>query len=131
MYTVAATCRKEKTAESFRVEIVDNWHTQWPAVLAWIASRGELAALMIGAEGWLSARQVLLVAFAGTQVKGHVCFRLVPTAAASSKPIMEAHLDAFGVQPGTQSARHAAALRSAALKRAKALRCRTIVGFSA
>src|SRR2546421_11681210 len=104
MYTDAAICRRKKNAAAFRVELVDNWHAQWPAVLSWVASTGQLGALMIGAEGWLSARQVLLAAFADTRVAGHLCFRLVPTAGASGKVLMEAHLDAFGHQTGAQSA---------------------------
>ena len=63
---------------SIRVELVDNWHAYWPAVLEAIASCGQLEALSIDADGWLSARQVLLVAFARDKsVAGHLCFQLV------------------------------------------------------
>jgi hypothetical protein len=120
---------------TIRVELVDNWHARWPAVLQAIASCGQLEALSIDADGWLSARQVLLVACAPDNfVAGHLCFRLVPAADLAGNVEVEAHLQAIGVSeilPAAQAARVAGALTSAARKRARALRCQRLVGFAA
>jgi len=114
------------------VELVDNWHACWPDVLAAIAEQGDLEALNIDADGWLSARQVLLVAFdRDGEVAGHMCFRLTPDADSRGNVGIDAHVEAFGVQPGSQAEKIASALKAAALARAKALRCRQIVGLSA
>jgi GNAT superfamily N-acetyltransferase len=113
------------------VELVDNWHARWPAVLESIAEHGDLEALNIDSDGWLSARQVLLVAFSRDgEVAGHLCFRLTPDADADGRIGIDAHLETFGVRPGSQAEKIASALKSAAVLRARKLRCRRIVGFS-
>ena len=122
---------KKITSALVRVELVDNWHARWPAVLESLAELGLLDALSIDEEGWLSARQVLLVAFTRSGVAGHLCFRLVPCATARGDVWVDAHLETFDVQPGDQSSKITSALTAAALKRAKALRCRNLVGFPA
>ncbi len=116
------------------VEPVDNWHARWPAVLNAIASLGQLESLNIDADGWLSARQVLLVAFARNgDVAGHLCFRLVVIADDAGSARVDAHLESVGVQETlspAQAARVAGALKSAALRRAGALRCGCLIGLA-
>jgi len=117
-----------------RVELVDNWHAFWPQVLEAIAEQGELEALSIDADGWLSARQVLLVAFARGAIVGHLCFRLAPGADSRGKLGIDARLEAFGIyetSSDSQTSKIASALRRAALQRARALRCRELIGFAA
>ena len=116
-----------------RVEPVDNWHKDWPQVLSAIERTGQRDALHVDPQGWLSARQVLMVAFApGTnRVAGHLCFRITPAAGADGDVFVEARLDAMGVQPGFESVQLnvAATLRRAAEQRAKALKCRRLIGL--
>ena len=131
MYTDATSRRANKSARSARVEVVDNWHSRWQQVLAWIATNGQLEALLIDSDGWLSARQVLLVAFSRGEVAGHLCFRLAPCAGPDGKARVEARVDAFAVAPGAQSAQVASALKTAALKRCKNLRCLRLVEMNA
>jgi predicted N-acetyltransferase YhbS len=118
---------------NLRIEPVDNWHTHWPSVLESIASHGHREALMVDRDGWLSARQVLLVAFNDSQnqsqVAGHICFRIVPITDDAGQIIMQAHLDAFGVRPGFESIELGPALRQAAQQRAESLKCTSFVGF--
>jgi len=116
-----------------RVEPVDNWHKDWPQVLTAIDQLGQRDALHVDPQGWLSARQVLMVAFApGTnRVAGHLCFRIAPAASPDGDVCVEARLDAMGVQPGFESVQLnvAATLRRAAEQRAKALKCRRLIGL--
>jgi acetyltransferase (GNAT) family protein len=116
-------------SKNLRIEPVDNWHTQWPTVLASIQSHGHREALLVDNDGWLSARQVLLVAFAEQQVAGHICFRILPTADPRGGVRVEAHLDAFGVTPGFEKLEIASTLKLAAQHRAEALKCSRLVGF--
>jgi predicted N-acetyltransferase YhbS len=116
--------------KSLRIEPVDNWHNQWGTVLAAIESAGQRQALMVDLDGWLSARQVLLVAFNETQIAGHICFRILPIADDAGNVIVQAHMDAFGVKPGFESLEIGPALHEAAAQRAKALKCTSFVGFS-
>src|SRR5262245_55773089 len=89
--------------QQLRIEPVDNWHNQWGTVLAAIESAGQREALLVDLDGWLSARQVLLVAFNQQEVAGHICFRISPIADDGGHVIVQAHLDAFGVKPGFES----------------------------
>lgn len=111
-----------------RVEIVDNWHRHWSNVRRSIDATGHAQSLRVDDAGWLSARQVLLVAFddKSDAVAGHVCFSLAPRSSAG-KITVEAHVDSFGVQPGFDRITLTGTLRAAAEKRAKALKCGTIV----
>ena len=125
----------QKKAESFalRIEPVDNWHAQWPSVLSSIEQAGQRKALLVDMDGWLSARQVLLVAFSQAQnvqqVAGHICFRIMPITDAAGQVVVQAHLDAFGVKPGFEKLEIDSALKLAAQQRAADLKCSTLVGF--
>ena len=126
-----------RSDEAVRVDLVDNWHKQWPAVLKAIESTGQREALLVDADGWLSARQCLMVAFEQDQIVGHLLFRIQPTgapAAAStapptSRPRVDAHLDALNVKPGLCGAEVHKLLLDAATRRARSLRCKSLIGF--
>jgi ribosomal protein S18 acetylase RimI-like enzyme len=131
----ARVSRAVDGASTVRVETVDNWHKHWPCVLSAIDAAGQKKSLRVDANGWLSARQVLLVAFAPTsnQIAGHLCFRLSPGADEDGDVVVEAHLDALGVHPGFEkvSVQIESKLLDAAKRRARALKCRRLVGFNA
>jgi len=121
---------------ALRIDLVDNWHKQWPAVLKAIEQTGQREALLVDQDGWLSARQVLLVAFERDQIVGHLVFRIQPSghptpAPVPSRPGVEAHLDALGVTPGLCDAEVRQLLIGAATRRALSLRCQALVGFEA
>ena len=120
--------RKNQTA-NLRIEPVDNWHTQWGDVLRAIESAGDREALRVDRDGWLSARQVLLVAFNEREIAGHICFRIVPIAEPGGPVVVQAHLDAFGVKPGFEKLEIGPALKQAAQQRAVSLKCSRFVGF--
>jgi hypothetical protein len=126
-------CTQQKSwkneTSNLRIELVDNWHAQWPAVLSAIESAGQRDALTVDMDGWLSARQVLLVAFSEHQVAGHLCFRIVPVADAAGHVFVQARLDAFGIKPGFEKLEIDLALKMAAQQRATALKCSRCVGF--
>jgi hypothetical protein len=110
-----------------RVEIVDNWHRNWPTVLSTLEEQGQREALAVDDDGWLSARQVLLVAFDEEEnVAGHVCFHVNP-ASAEGKLEIEARVDAFGTREHDEEIERT--LWSAARQRAGALKCDKLVGF--
>ena len=110
-----------------RVEIVDNWHRNWPSVLSSLEEQGQRDALAVDDDGWLSARQVLLVAFDEQEnVAGHVCFHVNPTPA-QGKLEIEARVDAFGARDEDNQVQRT--LWNAARQRANALRCDKLVGF--
>jgi hypothetical protein len=111
-------------AGKLRVETVDNWHRAWPAVLSHIQSRGSAQKLLIDLDGWLSARQVVLVAFVGDEVAAHVCFGVSPT-----KKCVQAQVLSFGIEPRFRKHEIEVVLRAAAMKRAKELQCGQLVGF--
>src|SRR5690349_5163296 len=63
-----------------RVDVVDSWHKCWPMVLNEIERTGRRQKLMVDSDGWLSARQCLLVAFnRDNAVAGHLVFSIQPT----------------------------------------------------
>jgi hypothetical protein len=112
-----------------RIEPVDNWHAHWPNVVQAIQSQGQGNALLVDRDGWLSARQVLLVAFADQAVAGHICFRITPAADPSGAISVEARLDTFGVTPGFEKLEIGPTLKLAARQRAESLKCSKLVGF--
>ena len=103
---------------------VDQWHARWNEVLDALEHVGERDAIKVDADGWLSARQILLVAFAGEAVAGHLCFRVEPTSAVSnSRRTVEAVIDSVGVQPEFDRDEIEPPLRLAAERAARNLRC--------
>ena len=112
-----------------RIEPVDNWHARWPTVLAAIEAAGQRRALSVDQDGWLSARQVLLVAFNEAEVAGHICFLVMPVSDGVGNVAMQARLDAFSVKPGFETFQVDIALRTAAQQRAENLKCTKFIGF--
>jgi len=117
--------------ESMRVDIVDNRHKQWPTVLRALERSGDRASLNVDANGWLSARQSLLVAFVDDQPAAHVGFHVqpAPRARRTDRACVEAQLDFFGIDPRFCGHGIERTLRNAALQRASALRCEILHGF--
>ena len=111
-------------ARGLRIEPVDNWHVAWKKVLAHVEKHGDAKKLAVDADGWLSARQVLLVAFVGQQVAAHVCFSVAP-----GKTCIEAKLQTHGIVPGFCGRGIESQLYRAALERAESLRCEKLRGF--
>jgi hypothetical protein len=101
-----------------RVDLMDHHHRDWQHVLASLKRRGVGEKLMLR-DGYLSARQSLLVARAGKKVVGHLCFH----------GCVEARLDALDVQPGFGKREVSDLLIFAAQKRASMLRCARVVGL--
>ena len=125
---IGAESRKDQLLK-LRIEPVDNWHAQWPSVLAAIELAGQRQALLVDVDGWLSARQVLLVAFNERDVAGHICFRIMPISDKGGQVVVQAKLDAFGVKPGFEKLDIGSALKLAALQRAESLKCSALIGF--
>ena len=124
-------------ASSIRIELVDNWHRDWERVYALIDRVGQREALMVDADGWLSARQNLLVAFIGDEPAGHACFRVEPMTS-GGRPLLQegrarlqARLDAFGIDEHLEADHEGLRelLRTSAVMRAQELNCRHLVGF--
>lgn len=112
-----------------RVQLVDNWHDHWSAVLTLIDRLGKRACLQLDEDGWLSARQNLLVAFAGRKPVGFICFRVEPTTTAG-KVVLAAVVEACQVDPeaGFDVQDAIRQLRQAAMNRALELRCQKFTG---
>ncbi len=92
-------------AQKVRVEIVDNWHKEWPTVLGAIDRNNLADRLMLDRDGWLSARQTVMAAFAGDRVVGHLSFHVAPIKHEGAtlrtdqgRPALEARLDAIAVE---------------------------------
>ena len=111
-----------------QLELVDNWHVRWGEVLDAIDYVGQRNALSIDPDGWLSARQNLIVAFdADSSIAGHVCFRVEPGTEAGQR-VVDGRLEAMGVQPGFNRDEVESLLMQAADERARSLRCRRLIG---
>lgn len=61
-----------------RIELVDDAHPAWPAVLQFIDMLGHRPQLQLMCSRWLAARQHVLAAFDGERVVGHLSFHLAP-----------------------------------------------------
>lgn len=107
-----------------RIEAVGNWHSAWPRVLRFVERHGDRDRLQVDADGWLSARQVLMVAMLGDQVAAHVCFSVAP-----GKTCIEAKLDNYAIAPKFCGRGIEAQLHRAARARAEALGCEKLRGF--
>ena len=108
-----------------RIEPVDNWHAAWDAVRASVEQNGRAKNLAVDADGWLSARQVLTVAFVGDRPAAHVCFSVSPGKDACIVATVESH----GIDPKFKGRGIESQLHRAATERAQALGCTTLKGF--
>ncbi len=112
-------------AGALRIEPVDNWHRSWNAVIQLVRRSGNVKRLHIDSDGWLSARQVLLVAFAGDAPAAHVCFSVSP----SADGCIEAKLDSYGIDPQFRNRGIESQLHQAAKEKAESLKCEKLRGF--
>lgn len=122
--------QESKATVPLRVHLIDNWHDYWPAVLKLIEHLGKRSCLQLDEDGWLSARQNLLVAFCGGKPVGFFCFRVEPRIVPGAKPAMVAIVEACEVDPnaGLDTQTVARELRQAAMNRALELRCQKFLG---
>ena len=116
---------KSNGTSVLRIEPVDNWHGAWDKVMRHIVSHGREEGLRIDADGWLSARQVLMAAFVGDRPVAHVCFTVAP----AKNSCVEAKLDSFGIDPKFCGRGIESQLHRATVDRARALRCEKLKGF--
>lgn len=110
---------------ALRIEAVDNWHDQWKPVLAHVAAHGTRKKLRVDDDGWLSARQVLLVAFVGKRPAAHVCFDVSP----ATDGCIAAQLQSYGVDRKFCGRGIESQLHKEAQDRARALGCEKLKGF--
>jgi hypothetical protein len=82
-------CKDSRTG--FRLEVVDNASENWPAVAQWIERNGH-ADRVLDEDGWLSARQIVVAAFLGQKVVGHLGYRVSPVRS-GTKIVLEARID--------------------------------------
>ncbi len=117
-----------------RIDVIDSWHRSWPEVLSHFAEKGHHDRLLVDQDGWLSARQVLMVAFARDAVVGHIVFRLIPRANHRmddlERPKVDARLDSLEVSPGHNEENVRRMLTTAATERAQALRVGNFGGIN-
>jgi hypothetical protein len=111
-------------AARLRIEPIDNWHSAWPRILKFIGQHGGLRKLDVDGDGWLSARQVLLVAQIGDQIAGYVCFSVSP-----GKTCIEAKHDHYAIAPKFAGRNIEPKLHRAAVARAASLGCEKLKGF--
>ena len=114
-----------------RLEIIDNWHKDRPAVLESIRRYGEERLLLTDVGGWLSARQTVLAALKDDRVIGHLIFHVEPMQARDGgviledgRVILEAHLDGIAVDPRQKDCDIDRLLLDFAESHAKTLQCR-------
>jgi len=122
---MCATRLNTSRGGALRIEQVDNWHKSWDEVLNFIAVHGAAKKLRIDKDGWLSARQVLMVAFVGKSPAAFVSFIVTPTRDAC----IEARHVSHGIDPKRIGRGIEAQLYQAALERTKAMGCQKLRGF--
>lgn len=130
--SVPQSAQKDADDDVTRVDVVDNRHRQWPSVLRALERSGGRAALKVDENGWLSARQNLLVAFVDDEPAAHMSFHVEPgrRASRSERACVEAKLDSYGIiDPRFCGHGVERALRDAARKHASALHCQRLHGF--
>ena len=120
----SASATAAPSAPRVRIESIDNWHSAWPRVLSFVEQHGERGKLQIDGDGWLSARQVLLVARVGDQIAGYVCFSVAP-----GKTCIEAKHDHYAIAPKFAARSIESRLHRAAVARAASLGCEKLKGF--
>jgi hypothetical protein len=111
--------KSSKPDNVLRTESVDNWHGSWKKVLAYVEKHGGKKFLRIDGDGWLSSRQVLMVAFAGETPIGFIAFTVSPT----ENGCVEAALDGFHLDRRLPARGIEVKLHQATVKRTKALGC--------
>jgi len=112
-------------AGALRIEPVDNWHDKWDDVLAAVERHGKVEKLRVDSDGWLSARQVVVVAFVGEEPAAHISFSLQ----AANDGTIEAKLDSYAIDLQFSGQGIESQLHRAATERAQTLRCDKLKGF--
>lgn len=113
-----------------RIGIVDNWHPSWNRVQSSFAKPLAGTRSLLQPDGWLPARENLLVAFIDEEVAGHVCFRIEPNQSIEKgkRVGVSAEVDSFGINPMYANLGIAQVLRDAAEARARELKCGELRG---
>lgn len=119
----------DRVDPEMHIEAVNVWHERWDEVLAAIDAVGRREDLHLEADGWLSARRVLLVAFIDDVVAGHVSFCVHPVATDGGRPGVAAVLESAGVAWGFDERDVGRELRAAARRQARMLGCVKLAGF--
>ena len=125
---VMETNTEGKRGRVARVELVDNWSSRWNEALKLLEDLGQAEVLRLDEAGWLPARRNLLVAFAGADAAGYMCFRVEPLVRQGSvvrrdgRTLLEAVVEGSGVT-GNADADIPRQLREAAMHRALDLQC--------
>jgi len=114
-----------RSSGALRIESVDNWHRAWNEVLKLVESHGGSKNLRVDKDGWLSARQVLVVAFVGKVPAAYLSFIVSP----SKDGCVEARHVSHGIDSGFAARGIESQLYQAAVERTKALGCETLRGF--
>lgn len=102
-----------------RIETVDHSHARWPALLKLISRLGDRNVLLLDEDGWLSARQSVIAAFAGDKPAAYLIFRVQPLGDGR----VEARLDAMGFGSSDTAGLMRKALSDAALRQCRRLKC--------
>lgn len=97
-----------------RIELVDDGHPAWPAVLQFIDELGQRPQLHLMCSRWLATRQNVIAAFDGERVVGHLSFHVAPRTDRS----VAAEVDACAVADGYDDKLIGEHLRQAAIARA-------------
>jgi hypothetical protein len=124
-------CAKEKKSRAVRrgpktrVQIVDQWNARWPEVLKLIERLGHRQILRLDEDGWLSARQSVVVAFVDGEPAAHLCFHVDPV----GQGRVEAQLDAVGFGSAQASRLLSKLLADAAARHARKLNCAAFNGL--
>ena len=126
MRVAKSTNSKKVKSGVLRIESVDNWHESWDAVLKCIEKTGTRRKLQIDPDGWLSSRQVLMVAFVGETPVAHICFSVLPV----KDGRIEAHLDTFGVDPRFRARGIESELHRKTVRRARNMGCGNLNGWA-
>ena len=117
--------KSSRSGRVLEIEAVGSWHSRWQDILRGVERQGSIKRLKIDADGWLSARQVLLAAFVGDVVAAHICFSV--TLDKSGR--IGARLASHGIDPRFTGRGIESQLHQAAVDRARSLRCVKLKGF--
>ena len=110
---------------ALRIETVDNWHASWDDVRELIDAQSGSKKLRVDRDGWLSARQVVMVAFVGKTPVGYLSFIVSPDKTGCVEARHVSHgCDAEFTKRGIESQ-----LYQATVERANALGCKKLRGF--
>ena len=112
-------------AGALRIEPVDNWHKAWPDVRKLVESRGGARQLRVDKDGWLSARQVLMVGFVGKKPAAYLSFVVSP----SRDGCVEAEHVGHGIDEKFCARGIESQVYNGSVERAKALGCQSLRGF--